>query len=69
MVDRVGTKILWVRDEYLRLILDGRKTVEVRVGYRNITRLEVGDRLLLNGQYPFVIRRIGRYASFQDFSA
>jgi len=60
------TKTLWIKDEYLQLILDGRKTVEVRVGYSNITRLQAGDRLLLNDQHPFVIRRIGRYASFEE---
>lgn len=60
------TKTLWIKDEYLQLILAGRKTVEVRVGYSNIVRLQVGDRLLLNEQHPFVIRRIGRYASFEE---
>ncbi len=63
------TKTLWIKDEYLRLILAGRKTVEVRVGYTNVKRLQVGDRLLLNDQHPFVIRRIGRYASFQEMLA
>jgi ASC-1-like (ASCH) protein len=69
MVDGMRTKTLWIKDEYLRLILMGRKTVEVRVGYSNITRLQVGDRLLLNDQHPFVIRRIGCYASFKELLA
>ena len=63
------TKTLWIKDEYLQLILAGLKTVEVRVGYDNITRLRVGDRLLLNDRHPFVIRRIGRYASFEELLA
>jgi len=63
------TKTLWIKDEYLRLILTGHKTVEVRVGYSNITRLQVGDRLLLNAQHLFVIRRVGRYASFKELLA
>jgi ASC-1-like (ASCH) protein len=63
------TKTLWIKDEYLRLILQGRKTVEVRVGYSNITRLQVGDRLLLNARHPFVIKRIGRYADFEELLA
>jgi ASC-1-like (ASCH) protein len=63
------TKTLWIKDEYLRLILEGRKSIEVRVGYDNITRLQVGDRLLLNDQHPFVIRRIGHYASFEELLA
>lgn len=62
-------KTLWIKDEYLQLILAGRKTVEVRVAYSNIARLQVGDRLLLNEQYPFVIRRIGRYANFEELLA
>lgn len=60
------TKTLWIQDEYLRQILEGRKTLEVRVGYSNITRLQPGDRLLLNDRYPFIIRRIGRYANFEE---
>ena len=63
------TKALWIKDEYLGLVLAGRKTVEVRVGYSNIKRLQVGDRLLLNDQHPFVIRRIGHYAGFEDLLA
>lgn len=63
------TKTLWIRDEYLEWILDGRKMIEVRVGYRNISRLEVGDRLLLNDRYPFAIRRIARYADFERLLA
>ena len=60
------TKELWIKDEYLQFILAGCKTVEVRVGYSNITRLQVGDRLLLNGQHPYIIRRIERYASLKE---
>jgi len=60
------TKALWIKDEYLQMILAGLKTIEVRVGYSNITRLQAGDRLLLNGQYPYIIQRIGRYASFDE---
>lgn len=64
--DEMRTKTLWIKDEYLQHILAGRKTVEVRVGYSNITRLQASDRLLLNDQHPFVIQRIGRYASFEE---
>lgn len=63
------TKTLWIKEEYLTQILEGRKTVEVRVGYSNIARLGVGDRLLLNDRYPFIIRRIGRYASMEELLA
>ena len=58
------TKTLWIKEEYLQQIREGRKTVEVRVAYENISRLQTGDRLLLNEQYPYTICRIGRYDDF-----
>ena len=58
------TKVLWVRDEYLRQILGGRKTVKVRVAYSNLVGLQPGNRLLLNDRYAYIIRRIGRYPDF-----
>jgi ASC-1-like (ASCH) protein len=60
------TKTLWIKDEYLQHILEGRKTIEIRVGYSNITRLHAGDRLLLNDQHPYSIQRVSRYASFEE---
>jgi ASC-1-like (ASCH) protein len=60
------TKTLWIRDEYLAQILDGRKTVEVRVAYSNIARLRSGDRLLLNDRHPYLIRHMHRYGSFEE---
>lgn len=59
-------KTLWIKDEYLQEILTGRKDIEVRVGYSNIVRLQVGDILRLNDRYPYVITRIGRYGSHED---
>jgi HAD superfamily hydrolase (TIGR01662 family) len=66
---QVKVKTLWVREPYLSQILAGRKTVEVRVGYDNIQRLEPGDRLKLNDEYLVPIRRIGRYADFEEMLA
>jgi len=63
------TKTLWVKNEYLEWILAGRKTVEVRVAYSNITRLQPGDRLLLNDRHPFTVCRIARYANFEELLA
>lgn len=62
-------KTLWIKDEYLRQILEGRKTVEVRVGYSNILRLRPGDLLRLNDQHLFVIRRVGHYRDFEELLA
>ncbi len=63
------TKTLWVKDEYLQQIFSGRKTIEIRVAYDNIARLEPGDRLLLNGQYPYLITAIRRYRDFEALVA
>lgn len=63
------TKTLWIKEAYLREILSGRKTIEVRVAYDNIARLCPGDRLLLNDRHPFRIRRVAHYADFQALLA
>ena len=59
-------KVLSIREPYLSQILAGRKTVEVRVGYENIRRLQPGDRLKLNDRHLATVQRIGRYASFEE---
>jgi HAD superfamily hydrolase (TIGR01662 family) len=63
------TKTLWVREPWLAQILAGRKTIEVRVGYDNILRLQPGDQLTLNDEYLVTIRRIGQYAGFEELLA
>ena len=62
-------KTLWIKDEYLQQILSGRKTVEVRVAYSNIARLQPGDVLLLNDQHRYVITDIRRYPDFEAMVA
>jgi ASC-1-like (ASCH) protein len=62
-------KTLWIRPEYLGQILDGRKRVEVRVGYKNITRLQPGDLLKLNDIHLARIIRVGHYPSFEALLA
>lgn len=62
-------KVLWVREAYLEQILSGRKSVEVRVAYTNIARLEPGDLLRLNDRWPARIRRVARYRSFDELVA
>jgi ASC-1-like (ASCH) protein len=63
------TKTLWIKDEYLQQILSGRKIVEVRVGYANITRLRPDDILLLNDQHRYVIVHIRHYPTFEALLA
>jgi ASC-1-like (ASCH) protein len=62
-------KTLWIKEEYLQQILEGRKTVEVRVGYPNILRLRAGDLLELNGEYRYVVCRVAHYRDFEELLA
>jgi ASC-1-like (ASCH) protein len=62
-------KLLWIRPKYLEWILSGRKTVEVRVAYPNILRLEVGDILVLNELHRYRITRIAQYPGFESLLA
>jgi ASC-1-like (ASCH) protein len=61
----MADKTLWIKDEYLQLILSGEKRVEVRVAYSNTSRLRAGDRLLLNDRHPYRIRRLAHYPDFE----
>jgi ASC-1-like (ASCH) protein len=63
------TKTLWIKEAYLQQILAGHKTVEIRVGYSNITRLKPGDLLLLNGQYPYRLATVRHYPDFEAMAA
>jgi HAD superfamily hydrolase (TIGR01549 family) len=63
------TKTLWIRETYLAQILAGRKTIEVRVGYDNIRRLEPGDRLRLNDRHLADVRRVAHYPHFEALLA
>lgn len=63
------TKTLWLKDEFLQHILSGRKTVEIRVAYANIARLQPGDILWLNEQHRYTITAIRRYADFEAMVA
>jgi putative hydrolase of the HAD superfamily len=63
------TRTLWMREPFLEQILDGRKTIEVRAGYDNIRRLQVGDRLRLNGRHLADIVRVAHYADFDALVA
>jgi len=62
-------KTLWIKKEFLHLILAGQKTVEVRVGYDNIRQLQPGDILLLNEQYRYEIVDIRHYPDFATMVA
>ncbi len=63
------TKTLWIKEEYLRQILAGAKTVEVRVSYSNIARLQPGDVLLLNETYAYRISDVRHYPDFEAMAS
>jgi ASC-1-like (ASCH) protein len=64
-----SVKVLWVKDEFLALILSGYKTIEVRVGYNNIRRLAAGQYLLLNDRYLYRLVRVAIYPDFTSLLA
>ncbi len=59
-------RTLWIKEQYLQHILAGDKTIEVRVAYPNITRLQPGDVVCLNDRHPATIRRVAHYRSFEE---
>jgi ASC-1-like (ASCH) protein len=58
------SKTLWVKEQYLKQIVSGKKTVEVRVAYTNLSGLVPGDVLRLNDQFTYRIVGIRRYPDF-----
>ncbi len=62
-------RTLWIKRRFLEEILEGRKTIEVRAGYRNIQDLKPGMRLLLNGECEAGIKDVRRYPTFSGMLA
>lgn len=54
-----------IRAEYLKLILDGRKTIEVRVAYPRLAGMSSGDTIRFNGEHEYRVERVARYLDFQ----
>lgn len=59
-------RTLWIKEQYLQHILAGDKTIEVRVAYPNITRLQPGDLICLNERHAAVVLRLACYPSFEE---
>ncbi len=58
-----------IRRQYLKLITEGIKTVEVRVGYRSMRAIEPGQELTFvsgDQRVPTTVRRVTEYRSFED---
>jgi len=64
-----GKSELNIRAEYLKLITDGVKTVEVRVGYPRMRTIRPGQGLTFvsgDQRVPSRVKRVTEYASFED---
>jgi len=61
-------RTLWVKKEFLDLILSGKKTVEVRVLYPNLRSLKKGEVIKFNGEHPFRVEDIRVYENFDDLA-
>lgn len=57
---------MFIKQKYLKHILEGKKPLEGRIGYDNIKRLKVGDYIYLNGQHKAQIVDIKKYPTFKD---
>jgi ASC-1-like (ASCH) protein len=55
---------LRIRPQYLQGVLDGRKTIEVRVAYPHLARMSDDDTLTFNEQHAYHVVKVNRYASF-----
>ncbi|MGH3699723.1 MAG: ASCH domain-containing protein [Pseudonocardiaceae bacterium] len=65
----VSSHQLNIRLPYLRLIADGTKTVEVRVGYPKIRRIQSGHELTFSSGEDTVVTRVKRITEYESFEA
>ena len=57
---------MFFKQKYLNYILDGKKTLEGRVGYDNIRRFKAGDYVYLNEEYRAKITNVWKYSTFNE---
>ena len=58
-----------IRKEYLKLITDGVKTVEVRVGYPRMRSIQSGQELTFvsgDQRVPTTVKQVTEYPSFEE---
>jgi ASC-1-like (ASCH) protein len=55
---------LRIRPQYLQGVLDGRKTIEIRVAYPHLAKMSAGDTLTFNDQHAYQVIKVNRYPSF-----
>jgi ASC-1-like (ASCH) protein len=69
MPDSQPKREINIRKEYLKLITDGIKTVEVRVGYPRMRTIQAGQELTFvsgDQRVPSIVKRVTEYASFEE---
>lgn len=55
---------LRIRPQYLQWVLNGRKTIEVRVAYPHLAKMSADDTLTFNDQHAYRVLNVNRYPSF-----
>lgn len=69
MPDSQPKREINIRKEYLKLIIDGIKTVEVRVGYPRMRSIQPGQELTFvsgDQRVPTTVKRVTEYPSFEE---
>jgi ASC-1-like (ASCH) protein len=69
MSDTAPSHRLNLRKPYLELIADGIKTIEVRVGYPKIRRIQAGHQLTFVSGDDTVVTRVKRVTEYDSFEA
>jgi ASC-1-like (ASCH) protein len=69
MSDTVPSHRLKLRKPYLKLIADGTKTVEVRVGYPRMRKIQAGHELTFVCGDDTVATRVKRVTEYENFEA
>ena len=67
--DAPARRELNIRKPYLKLIADGIKTVEVRVGYPSMRKIEPGQNLTFIAGNERVVTRVKRITEYSSFEA
>ncbi|KPU63453.1 isomerase [Thermococcus sp. EP1] len=57
---------LYVRDEYLEVIKNGEKKIEVRVAYPQLKNIKPRDKILFNNEVPAEVVSVKKYETFRQ---
>mgnify|MGYP000986197194 CR=1 FL=1 len=62
-------KEMMIKQEYLTFIKEGRKKLEIRVGYKNIKKIKSGDSIMMKSAsetQSISVKDVRYYKSFED---